>query len=349
MPEPIVIGDRRVGGGEPVLIIAEAGSNHDGRYEQALRLIDVAAEAGADAVKFQTFTAQRMYPRSAGASDYLQTAEPIYNLIERLEMPREWVPELAAHCRSRRILFLSTPFDEASADWLSPHVGAFKVASYEMTHDPLVRHLARFGKPMIVSTGAAALDEVIRAVQLMREEGNEQVILCQCTACYPAPPEAMNLRALVTLRQATGCPVGLSDHSRDPLLAPVVAVALGACVIEKHFTLSNALSGPDHRFAVEPQELAQMVRGVRLAEQMLGHGRKELLPQEQELHAFARRTIFSTRPIRAGERLDEGSIAVLRCGKLGRGLAPAEYGRLIGRLAACDIPAEHPLQAADVR
>jgi N-acetylneuraminate synthase len=343
------IGERWVGDGEPAYIVAEAGSNHNGSFEQALRLIDAAADARADAVKFQQFKAAKLYPRSAGASDYLNTPRSIYEIVRDMETPDDWVPELAGHCRRRGVAFLSSPFDEESADLLDPWVPAFKVASYELTHAPLLRHIARKGKPMIVSTGAAVLDEVLRSVEIIRAEGNEQIVLLQCTAKYPTPLDAVNARALVSLRDATGLPTGLSDHSRDPVLAPVVAVALGACVIEKHFTLSNLLPGPDHAFAVEPVELRTLVQRVRDAEQVLGHGRKETLPEEEELRAFARRSIFAARDIRPGEPLTRENVAVLRCGKLGFGLPPEALESVMGRTTARAIGAEALIRLEDLR
>lgn len=349
MTTEIRIGQRLVGDGRPVYVIAEAGSNHNGNFEQANRLVDVAVAAGADAVKFQSFKAEKLYPKAAGESDYLKVSRSIYDIIREMEMPEAWVPKLAAYCREKGIEFLSSPFDEASADLLDAHVNAFKVASYEMTHAPLLRHIARFGKPMIVSTGTANLDEVKAAVETIRGEGNERIILMQCTASYPTPPAAVNARAIVTLREATGLPVGLSDHSRDAVLAPVIATALGACVIEKHFTLSNQLPGPDHAFAIEPHELAQLVSSVRTAEEMLGHGRKEMLPVEAELHSFARRSIFTTRVIRAGEALTRDNVAVLRCGKLGSGLPPEEFDRVLGKVADRDIPSDALIRLTDLR
>lgn len=342
------IGGKWVGEGEPTYIVAEAGSNHNGNFDQALQLIDAAAEAGTDAVKFQHFKAAKLYPRSAGESDYLQIPRPIYDIIREMEMPDHWLPRLAAHCDATGLTFLSSPFDEASADLLDPFVPAFKVASYEMTHVPLVRHIARKGKPLIISTGAATLGEVLHAVEVVRKEGNEQIILLQCTAKYPTPLEAVNARALVALREATGLPTGLSDHSQDPILAPVVAVALGACLIEKHFTLSNSLPGPDHRFAVEPHELKALVTCVRGAERVLGHGRKEALPEEQELREFARRSIFAIRDIRPGERLSPDNVAVLRCGKLGFGLPPEALETVIGRTALKPIRAEALISLDDL-
>lgn len=342
------LGARFVGDGEPVYVVAEAGSNHNGSFEQALRLVDVAAEAGADAVKFQHFKAARLYPRSAGESDYLNVPRPIYDIIHEMETPDDWVPALAAHCRQRGIDFLSSAFDEASADLLEPFVPAFKVASYEMTHVPLLRHLARKGKPLIISTGAAALPEVLHVIDVVRREGNEQMIVLQCTAKYPTPLAAVNARALVALREATGLCTGLSDHSRDPVVAPVVAVALGACLVEKHFTLSNRLPGPDHAFAIEPDELATLVRRVREAEQALGHGRKETLPEEEELRGFARRSIFATRDIKPGETLAADNVGVLRCGKLGSELPPEALDRVLGRAAARLIAAETLIRLEDL-
>jgi N-acetylneuraminate synthase len=343
------IGERWVGDGEPAYIVAEAGSNHNGSFEQALKLIDAAADARADAVKFQHFKAAKLYPRSAGASDYLNTPRSIFDIIHDMETPDDWVPELAGYCRRRGLAFLSSPFDEQSADLLDPWVPAFKVASYEMTHAPLLKHLARKGKPMIVSTGAAILEEVLQSVDVIRAEGNDQIVLLQCTAKYPTPVDAVNARALVSLREATGLPTGLSDHSRDPVIAPVVAVTLGACLIEKHFTLSNRLPGPDHAFAVEPHELRALVQRVREAEQALGHGRKETLPEEEELRAFARRSIFAVRDIRPGEPLTRDNVAVLRCGKLGFGLPPEALERVIGRTAARAIGAEALIRLEDLK
>ena len=344
----IKIGERWVGAREPCYIVAEVGSNHNVDLGQALKLIDVAAEAGADAVKFQHFKAAKLYPRSAGTSDYLKISRPIYDIVQEMETPDEWVPVLADRCRTRGVAFLSSPFDEDSADLLDPYVPAFKVASYEMTHVPLLRHIARKSKPLIVSTGTSNLDEVLHAVEVIRSAGDAEIILLQCTAKYPAPLETINARAIVSLRESTGLLVGLSDHSRDPITAPVVATALGACLIEKHFTLSNRLPGPDHQFAVEPHELITMIQHVRDAERVLGHGRKESLPEEQELRSFARRSIFTIRDICPGERLTTDNIAVLRCGKLGCGLVPEQYPLLLEKKALRPIPKESLVSFADV-
>jgi N-acetylneuraminate synthase len=332
----------------PTFIVAEAGSNHDGDLSQAHRLIDVAVEAGVDAVKFQTFEARRLYPRSAGTSDYLRRPTPIYELIERMEMPADWLPELRDHAQDAGIAFISSPFDEAAVELLDPYVAAFKIASYELTHVPLLQAVARHGKPVLLSTGASDLDEVRAALETLREAGCSDPILLQCTAAYPTPPEAANVRALVTLHEELGVRSGLSDHTREPTAAPAAAAALGACVIEKHFTLSNDLPGPDHAFAVEPDELRAMVRAVRGVEAVLGSGAKRVLGEERELRSFARRSLFTTRAVRAGERFAPDNLDVLRCGKLEAGLPPSEYERVLGCVAARDLPGETCVREEDL-
>ena len=344
----VTIGRHRIGPGHPCFLIAEAGSNHNGSLEQAMALIDLAADAGADAVKFQVFRAARMYPKRAGVSAYLKTQEPIYDIIRKMEMPFEWLPKLAARCDRRGILFSASAFDEASADRLDPFVQFHKVASFEMTHLPLVRHLAEKGKPMIVSTGTATLNEVAKTVEAVRQYGNPELVLMQCTAAYPAPPESLNIKALVTMREAFGLPVGLSDHSRDPFVGPLVAIGCGADLLEKHLTLDNDLPGPDHCFAVEPEEFRALVAKVRAAECAVGTGNKKPHPVEEELRVFARRSIFSLRPIETGEAFTADNIAVLRCGELKAGLQPEEYPQVLERKATRRIEAEVALQSQDV-
>jgi N-acetylneuraminate synthase len=231
---------------------------------------------------------------------------------------------------------------------LDPHVPAFKLASYEMSHLPLARAVFARGKPVFASTGAHTLDEVRPLVDAARAAGNSRLVVLQCTAAYPAPPDAVNARAITALRQATGHLAGLSDHSRDPVIAPVVAVALGACVIEKHFTLSNRLPGPDQRFAVEPDELRRLVRAVREAEAVLGTGDKTVLPVEDELRQFALRSVFAVRAIDAGETFSADNLRVLRNGTHPAGLPPSAFPRLIGRRATRAVPADVPITAAMV-
>ncbi|MDQ7007749.1 MAG: N-acetylneuraminate synthase family protein [Acidobacteriota bacterium] len=342
------VAGRKIGPGHPCFIVAEAGSNHNGNLAQAHALIDAAAEARADAVKFQLFTAARLYPRSAGRSEYLGLPRSIYEIIEEMELPPEWLGELSAHARDKGLVFFGAVFDEGAADLLDPYVELFKIASYEMTHLPLLRHVAAKGKPVILSTGTARLDEVRRSVQAFLATGNTELALLQCTARYPTPIEALNVRALVTLRETFAQPTGLSDHSRDPVLGPMTAVALGASIIEKHFTLSNRLPGPDHAFAVEPDELALLVRRVREVEAALGDGRKEVLEVEHELRSFSRRCLFTTRPVRAGESFTPDNVAALRRGVLDPGLEPEHLERVLTARAARDLPAESPITEEDL-
>jgi N-acetylneuraminate synthase len=301
--------------------------------EQAERLIDIAVEAGSDAVKFQFFRAQTLYLKTAGPCAYLKQDRSIYDIVSEMEMPEEWLPELVQYCRQKGILFLASVVDEELADRLDPYVLAYKIPSYEMTHLPLVCHIARKGKPVIIATGTAQLEEVRETVEAFLETGNRDLILMQCTASYPAPLESLNVRSIPTLKAAFGVPVGLSDHSRDPLVGPLAAVGVGAHLIEKHFTLSNHLPGPDHRFALEPKELTLMVQKIREVEKVLGNGEKRMHPVEKELREFARRSIFATRDIPPGQPLTRENVAVLRCGRLPFGLAPKEFPHLLGRTA----------------
>ena len=346
--KPVLIERQSVGCGSPCFVIAEAGSNHNGDLDLARCQIEVAARCGVDAIKFQVFRASRMYPKSAGTSGYLKSPIAIYDIISAMEMPYEWIPILAEHSRNHGLIFLASVFDEESVEQVAPYVPAFKIASYEMTHVPLVEHVCKQGKPVIVSTGTATLAEVEETVEVCRQSGNDDLILLQCTASYPAPLDTLNIRAMTTLAENFDVPVGLSDHSRDPVVGPVTAVACGASMLEKHFTLSNELPGPDHAFAVEPSELSLMVKKVREVEKVLGV--KEKLPGavEDELRAFARRSIFSVADIDEGQAFASDNIVVLRCGNKQHGLPPRDYHGLLGRKAARFIPADTGIQSDDV-
>jgi len=331
MASKVQISGNWIGDGKPCYIIAEAGSNHNGSLQHAKNLIDVAADAQADAVKFQLFRAEKLYPPNAGQSEYLNSDRSIYDIVADMEMPYEWLPVLADYCQDKGIIFLSSVFDEESVDRLDPYVPAYKIASYEMTHLPLVRYIAGKGKPVIISTGTANLEEIDETVEAFYESGNRDLILMQCTASYPAPLESLNLRAIATMKDAFGVPVGLSDHSRDPLAGPMASVALGGNLVEKHFTLSNRLPGPDHSYAIEPEELRAMVQMVREVEQALGSGEKAVQSVEAELREFARRSIFATQDIDVGGIFSAENVAVLRCGKLVAGVEPKYYETLLGK------------------
>src|SRR4029079_1682290 len=312
------IGDREVGGGAPVYVIAEAGSNHDRNLDQAKRLIDVAAEGGADAVKFQTFAADRIVAETTTRAKYLDDLLPpdktMSDLFRELELPREWHAELFRHATDAGLDFLSTPVDVEGGDLLDDlGVKAFKVASYELWHLPLIREVASRGRPIICSTGMADLADVQDAVDTVAATGNDQLILLHCVVNYPPPFSDLNLRAIETLRQAFHVPVGYSDHSSG-ITAPIVATALGAAVVEKHYTLSRDLPGPDHRFAIEPDELSAMVRGIRDAQAALGSGIKRMAAAEADVDVTASRSLFAARDLAEGTVLSVDDIAVLRPG-----------------------------------
>ena len=348
MNVPFEINGKKVGPGEPVFIIAEAGSNHNRNLECAHQLIDVAIDAQADAIKFQTFEAKRLYSKKAGCSDYLGVDTPIYEITEAMELPSEWLPELRDHAHEGGLAFLSTPFHEEAVQLLAPVVDAFKIASYELTHEPLLRMVADRRKPILLSTGACDLAEIRWALQILEDAGCTEIALLQCTAAYPTPPDAANVSALVTLREQLGVMTGLSDHTRDPTAAPMVATALGAVAIEKHFTLSNDLDGPDHAYAIEPDELARLVRAVRRAEKVIGNGIKEVQAIEEELRNFARRSIVTIRPVSSGESFSRDNVDILRTGKLRGGLPPSRLGGVLTAVASRDIPAETPLSESDL-
>jgi sialic acid synthase SpsE/ribosomal protein S18 acetylase RimI-like enzyme len=330
-----------------VFVIAEAGSNwrmgapaRDMKMARAL--IDVAADAGADAVKFQTYRPETVYVANAGGSDYLAAAgvkEDIRDIFADLAMPYEMIPELAGYCRERSVEFMSTPFSTRDFDEIDPHVRIHKCASYENGHLRLLQRFARSGKPLLMSTGASNEEDIEWAVETYRSNGGSQLCLLQCTARYPAPLEALNLSVIPHLKRRFGVTVGLSDHSREAVFGPIAAVALGARVIEKHYTLHPSLPGPDHAFAVSPDGLRAMIEGIRAAEKVVGSGIKEVLPAEDELRAYARRGIQAVRAIVKGEPLKEGTnIDILRPGKQRVGLHPKNLPRIEGRPAARDIP-----------
>jgi N,N'-diacetyllegionaminate synthase len=331
------IGDRPIGPDEPTFVIAEAGSNHNGDLETAKELIDVAVDAGADAVKFQTFRAENLYVEDSGEVEYLDDDRTIYDIIESMEMPYEWIPELHDYCRQQDIYFMSTPFDERSAEELADYVPAWKVASYTSSHHPFLRHLAGTDKPIIMSTGAHELEEVRESVSVLKEAGVEGLALLQCVAAYPTPLSEINVRVVRTLQEEFGYPSGLSDHTLDPVTAPSAAVALGASVVEKHFTLDKSMEGPDHEFALEPDQLNRMVTAIRDTEKTLGSGEKRVLDVEEELYQKARRAIQATEDIEAGDKLTEHNIEVLRPGEQEAGLNPKFYDEIIGKVASHDI------------
>ncbi len=338
-------GERRIGPGEPCFIIAEAGVNHNGQRDLAKKLVDAADSAGADAVKFQTFRAERLVLADAPKAEYqVRTSggeESQYEMLKRLELSEDDHRTLLEYCRQKGIVFLSTPFDEVSAEFLDElGVPLMKVGSGDLTNLPLLVHIAGTGRPMIISTGMATLEEVRTAVKAVRQVGNDQIVLLQCVTNYPADPADVNLRAMTTMREQFGVVVGYSDHTLG-IEVSIAAVALGACVIEKHFTVNRALPGPDQRASLEPQELAALVSGIRKLEAALGDGVKRPADSEAEMITVARRSLTAAVDIPAGTMLTRAMIAVRRPAT---GLAPALLEQTIGRRATEDIRAGTSLQ-----
>ena len=342
------IGDRPIGPDEPTFVIAEAGSNHNGDLEIAKELIEVAADAGADAVKFQTFRAEDMYVEDSGEVEYLEDERSIYEIIEDMEMPYEWIPELHDYCQEQGVEFLSTPFDERSAEKLAEYVPAWKVASYTSSHIPFLEYLAGTDKPIILSTGAHNFDEVAESVSVLRDAGVSDLVVLQCVAAYPTPLSEVNVRVIETLQDEFDVLAGLSDHTLDPVTAPSAAVALGAGVVEKHFTLDNSMEGPDHQFALEPDELNRMISAIRNTEQALGSGEKRVLDVEQELYEKARRAIHAVRDIEAGDVISDEDVKVLRPGEKEAGLDPKFYDEIIGETVTRDVEKGDGIQWDDM-
>ncbi len=321
------------------LIIAEAGVNHNGDLVLARQLIDVAAEAGADLVKFQTFNADRLVTINACKAEYQTQAtdagESQHAMLRRLELTRDMHEALIAHCKLRGIQFFSTGFDLESIDLLVElGLDCFKIPSGEITNLPYLRHVGRYGKSVILSTGMATLSEVEAALDILGQAGTprERITVLHCNTEYPTPMADVNLRAMLTIRDAFGVAVGYSDHTRGIEVA-IAAVALGATVIEKHFTLDRNLPGPDHKASLEPGELKAMVAAIRNIEQALGDGIKHPSPSEAKNKPIARKSLVAACAIRVGECFNETNLTVKRPGT---GLSPMRWDEVIGQIAKKD-------------
>ncbi|MBN1877191.1 MAG: N-acetylneuraminate synthase [Anaerolineae bacterium] len=340
MIKTIMVGTREIGPGTPCFIIAEAGVNHNGDVELAKRLVDVAVIAKADAVKFQTFKAERMISQIAPKAEYqVETTgakESQLEMVRRLELSPEAHRELDVYCREQGILFMSTPFDEGSVDILNElKVPVFKIGSGEITNWPLLEYIARKNKPIILSTGMSYLSEVDEALRVIYHTGNTQVILLHCVSNYPASPADVNLRAIQTMITAFNVPVGYSDHTPGIEVA-LAAVTLGACVIEKHFTLDRSLPGPDHRASLEPQELTALVQGIRTVEIALGHGWKKPAQSESNTIAVARRSLVAAQDLPTGTLIEKSMLVIKRPGT---GLCPAMLPYIVGRRTRTTVSA----------
>jgi N,N'-diacetyllegionaminate synthase len=339
-PPKLTIGDRVVGHGEPVFVIAEAGVNHNGELPLAFQLVDAAVSAGADAVKFQTFIAQNVITTDAAKADYQKTTtgeqESQLEMVRRLQLSFDDFRELKTYCDRERIMFLSTPFDFESIDFLHElDVPVFKISSGDLTNHPLLRHVAAKKRPVILSTGMSDMDEVSEALDVLHTAGNHDVILLQCVTNYPAAPEDVNLRAMLSMQSTFNVNTGYSDHTLGIDVA-LAAAALGACVIEKHLTFDNDAWGPDHRASLEPYEFKAMVHGVRRVEAALGTGIKTPAASETANAEVARRSIVAAVDIAAGTRLTPTEIAFKRPGT---GLPPKMAEQVLGRIARANVPA----------
>jgi N-acetylneuraminate synthase len=355
-----------------VYIIAEAGVNHNGSIDMAKQLVDAAVAAGADAVKFQTFKAENLVTADAPKAEYqMQHTEPQesqFSMLKKLELDENAHRILRTYCDERGIEFLSTPFDTQSVDLLAKElkVGKLKIASGDLTNAPLLLYVADSAKSVILSTGMSTLDEVEEALGVLAfgylhsagtipsresfrqafqsESGQEllkeKVSLLHCTTEYPAPFSEVNLRAMDTLRDAFGVPVGLSDHTPGYVVA-LAAVARGATIIEKHFTLDRGLPGPDHKASLEPDELKAMVAGIRQIEMALGSGHKEPTPSEMKNRVIARKSLVAGQFIRRGELFTAENIT---CKRTGKGIAPIHYWEWLGKQANCDYTKDEPIQ-----
>ena len=321
------------------LIIAEAGVNHNGSIDMAKQLIDAAAVAGVDYVKFQTFKAEKLVTKDAKQAEYQQrnaAEDSQYAMLKKLELTPRQHEELVAYCQQKGVRFLSTAFDLESIEYLhSLNLGLWKIPSGEITNYPYLKKIAQYGEPVIMSTGMCSMDDVELALNVLLKNGltKEQISLLHCNTEYPTPMRDVNLKAMLQLRDNFGVKVGYSDHTKG-IEVPIAAVALGAEVIEKHFTLDRTLPGPDHKASLEPNELKTMVDAIRNIEQALGDGQKHVSASEEKNMAIARKSIVAAKDIKKGEFLTEGNLTTKRPGS---GISPMRWEKVIGTKAVRDF------------
>lgn len=344
MKRSIKIGQYEIGENHPVFIIAEAGVNHNGNPELAKQLVKGAFEAGATAVKFQTFSTERLLVKQSRKLEYQKQSpndtESQWEMLKRLELSKETFHELKKYADSLGIVFLSTPFDNDAVDLLdSLGVGAFKVSSADLTNFPLITYVAHKGKPILLSTGMATLGEVEQALEVIRKHGDPDIVLLHCTSLYPCPAKDCNLKFIETMRAAFGVPVGYSDHTKGWEI-PIASVPFKIAVIEKHFTIDRESPGPDHKASLEPKEFACMVKEIRKVEEALGNGIKHISPQEEAVKRHVRRRII------AGMKIPQGTIispSMLVYKRADEGLEINYAESVIGRTAKILIEEGSPI------
>ena len=327
------------------LIIAEAGVNHNGNFELAKQLVDKAVEGGADIVKFQTCKAENVISRYADKAEYQKVttgeADSQLEMVRKLMLTYEEYGKLKEYCEEKGIEFLSTAFDLPSVDYLhSIGMRRWKIPSGEITNLPLLIKIAKLGEPIIMSTGMSELSEVADAIKVLKENGAGEITILHCTTEYPAPYEDVNLKAIDTMKETFGLPVGYSDHTKG-LEIPVAAVARGACVIEKHFTLDRNMEGPDHKASIEPNELKQMVDMIRHVEVAIGDGIKKVSPSELKNQDIARKSIIAKAAIKAGDVFTEENITTKRPGS---GINPMKWFDLLGKTAKHDYQEDYLIE-----
>jgi len=337
------IGERIVGRGRPVYIVAEMSANHHHDFAEAVRILEAARDAGADAVKIQTYTPDSLTIDCRSdvfrIRDTLWNGRTLYDLYAEAATPWEWQPRLKEIAGGLGLDLFSTPFDEEAVDFLEGmDVPAYKVASFEIVDIRLIEKIASTGKPLIFSTGMASEEEISDALEAARNAGAATTMLLKCTSAYPAPPESVNLRTIPAMAGTFGVPVGLSDHTLG-IAVPVAAVALGACMVEKHFTLSRNVTGPDTAFSLEPVEFRRMVDAVRTVEKSLGDVRYGIGEAEEKSRVF-RRSLFVVSDVKAGQAFSEDNVRSIRPGY---GLAPKHLANILGRRAGIDIERGTPL------
>ncbi len=328
-----------------IFIIAEAGVNHNGDIRLAKRLIEEAALAGADCVKFQTFRAEKLIAGAAPKAEYQKKTTGSegsqLDMIRRLELSFDDFRELKAYCKEKGIVFLSTPFDLTSIAFLDElGVPFWKVPSGEVTNYPYLRAIGKTGRPIVMSTGMCTLDEVRQAMAVLRRFGTEEITVLHCNTEYPTPFEDVNLRCMETMRRELGVKIGYSDHTQG-IDVPIAAAALGAVVIEKHFTLDRTMEGPDHKASLEPKELREMVRAVRNIEKAMGRGEKTPSPSEIKNISVARKSIVAAGAIKKGETFTEGNLTVKRPGS---GISPMRWEEILGQTAKRDFSADELIE-----
>lgn len=349
MSSEIQIAGRRIGAGSPCYIIAELSANHGQSFAKAIQVVRAAKEAGADAIKLQTYTPDTLTincrrPEFIVGPGSLWEGKNLHDLYAEAYMPWEWQPELKAEAESLGMHCFSTPFDDEAVDFLERmNTPAHKIASFELVDTQLLRKVAATGKPVIMSTGMASFGEISEAVRTLRSAGCAQLALLKCTSAYPSLPEEMNLRTIPDLASSFGLAVGLSDHTLG-IAVPVAAVAVGACIIEKHLTLQRSDGGPDSAFSLQPQEFCAMVEAVRIAEKALGSASYELSRGERSSRAF-RRSLFVVEDMSAGAEFTRQNVRSIRPGY---GLPPKNLDSVLGRLAKRAISRGTPLAEDDI-